>query len=119
MDLISDQSVSSERASRVMPDFSEGTHGFWHTADSALHVLDRLGVHEANITLQMAGQGRLPLQIVRQDPRPGTLLSSSTAISLWMSGLGVFYALPFPMRESGGEAETGTREICQIFDDPL
>src|SRR6185437_8479445 len=28
-------------------------------------------------------------------------------------------ALPLPMRESGGEAEIGTRELCQLFDDPL
>jgi predicted component of type VI protein secretion system len=43
----------------------------------------------------------------------------SVAITLWISGFGFFEALPHPMRESGGEAEMGTRELCQVFDDPL
>ncbi|HLJ88281.1 MAG TPA: type VI secretion system baseplate subunit TssG [Candidatus Angelobacter sp.] len=103
----------------VMPDLSGGAYGFWHTIDSALHVLDRLRISESRITIQMAGPGRRPLQIVRQEPKPQVPLTPSTAITLWVSGFGMFHALPLPMRESGGEAEIGTREIVQIFDDPI
>jgi hypothetical protein len=56
---------------------------------------------------------------VRQSPAPGTRLSSSVEITLWISGFGFFEALPLPMRESGGEAEIGTRELCRLFDDPV
>jgi hypothetical protein len=103
----------------VMPDFARGTSGFTHTVDSALHVLDVLGIIDSRITLRMAGPGRPPLEVVRQSPVPGTLLTPSVTVTLWISGFGLFEALPLPMRESGGEAEMGTREISRLFDDPI
>lgn len=103
----------------VMPNFAEGTAGFAHTIDSAVHVLDALGIAESRLTLRMAGPGRQRLEVVRQSPPAGTLLTPSAPVTLWISGLGFFEALPLPMRESGGEAEMGTREICQLFDDPV
>lgn len=103
----------------VMPDFVHGTASYTHTVDSAMQVLDALGIAESRLTLQMAGPGRHGLEIVRQSPTPGVPLTPSTTITLWISGFGFFDALPMPMRESGGEAEFGTRELCRIFDDPL
>jgi len=103
----------------AMPDFATGTHGFTHTVDSALRVLEGMGISESRITLAMAGAGRPALQIVRQTPQPGSTLSPSVSITLWVSGFGFFNALPEPMRESGGEAEMGTREICHVLDDPI
>lgn len=103
----------------VMPDFAQGTASFSHTVDSAIQVLDALGIAESRLTLHMAGPARGSLEIVRQSPAPGAPLSPSTPITLWISGFGFFDSLPMPMRESGGEAEFGTRELCRIFDDPL
>jgi hypothetical protein len=103
----------------LMPDFAQGTAGYTHTIDSAMHVLETLGISESRVTLRMAGPGRKGLQIVRQSPSPGVRLTPSVTITLWIAGFGLFEALPLPMRESGGEAEMGTREVCQIFDDPL
>jgi hypothetical protein len=103
----------------AMPNFAQATAGFAHTVDSAIHVLDALGIAESRVTLRMAGPGRASLQVVRQSPVAGTSLTPSVDITLWISGFGFFDALPMPMRESGGEAEMGTRELCQVFDDPL
>jgi hypothetical protein len=103
----------------AMPDFVRGTASFAHTVDSAMQVLDALGIAESRLTLHMAGPGRRGLEIVRQSPAPGAPLTPSTIIALWISGFGFFDSLPMPMRESGGEAEFGTRELCRIFDDPL
>jgi len=103
----------------AMPDFVRGTAGFAHTVDSAVHVLEALGIAESRLTLRMAGPGHPSLQIVRQSPSPGAQLTPSMAVTLWISGFGFFGALPVPMRESGGEAEMGTRELCQVFDDPV
>lgn len=103
----------------AMPNFAQATAGFAHTVDSAVHVLDALGVAESRLTLRMAGPGRASLEVVRQSPPAGTRLAPSVEITLWISGFGFFEALPLPMRESGGEAEIGTRELCQVFDDPV
>lgn len=103
----------------VMPNFAQATAGFAHTIDSAVRVLDALGIAESRLTLRMAGPGRASLQVVRQSPPAGTRLTPSVAIILWISGFGFFEALPLPMRESGGEVEMGTREFCQVLDDPL
>jgi hypothetical protein len=109
----------SEERYPPMPNFAQGTAGFAHTVDSAVHVLDALGIGESRLTLRMAGAGRPGLQVVRQSPSPGTPLTPSVSITLWIAGFGFFESLPLPMRESGGEAEMGTRELCQLFDDPL
>jgi hypothetical protein len=103
----------------VMPDLAAGTHGFTHTLDSAIQALDRLGISESRITLMMAGPGYPTLQIVRQTPQSGATLGPAVAITLWVSGFGFFNSLPMPMRESGGESEMGTFEICQVFDDHI
>lgn len=103
----------------AMPDFVHGTASFAHTVDSAMQVLDALGIAESRLTLHMAGPGRRGLEVVRQSPTPGTPLTPSTIITLWISGFGFFDSFPMPMRESGGEAEFGTRELCRLFDDPL
>lgn len=103
----------------AMPDFAHGTASFTHTVDSAIQVLDALGIAESRLTLHIAGPGRNGLEIVRQSPAPGAPLTPSTPITLWISGFGFFDSLPMPMRESGGEAEFGTRELCRLFDDPL
>lgn len=110
---------SSSPSYPVMPDFTQATSEFSHTVDSAMEVLDALGIAESRLTLQMAGPGVQALRIVRQLPVPGTTLTPSVAVTLWVSGFGLFYGLPMPMRESGGEAEIGTREFCRLFDDPL
>jgi hypothetical protein len=109
----------AEKEYPAMPDFAQGTAGFAHTIDSAVHVLDALGIAESRLNLRMAGAGRPGLQIVRQSPPPGTLLTPTVPVTLWIAGFGCFEALPSPMRESGGEAEMGTRELSQLFDDPL
>lgn len=103
----------------AMPDFAQGTAGFAHTVDSAVHVLDALGIAESRLTLRLAGPGRPGLQVVRQSPPPGTPLTPSVTVALWIAGFGFFDALPLPMRESGGEAEIGTRELSRLFDDPI
>jgi hypothetical protein len=103
----------------AMPDFISGTASFTHTLNSALQVLDTLGIPDSRLTLRMAGPERRGLEVVRQFPAPGTLLTPSATITLWVSGFGFFDSLPMPMRESGGEAEFGTRELCRLFDDPL
>lgn len=112
-------SLSLPQQYPVMPDFTGRTAEFSHTIDSAIDVLDALGIAESRLTLQMSGPGRRPLEIVRQSPAPGAPLNPSTAVTLWISGFSLFDTLPMPMRESGGEAEIGTRELCGIFDDPL
>lgn len=103
----------------MMPDFVRGTASFAHTLDSALQVLDALGIPESRLTLRMAGPSRSGLEVVRQSPAPGSPLTPSATVTLWISGFGFFDSLPMPMRESGGEAEFGTRELCRLFDDPL
>lgn len=110
---------SSTQQNPAMPNFAQAHAGFTHTVDSAVHVLETLGIAESRLTLRMAGPGNPSLQIVRQSPPPGTPLTPSMTITLWIAGFGFFEALPLPMRESGGEAEMGTRELSQIFDDPL
>jgi len=112
-------SPSSGQQYPAMPDFTQGTAGFAHTVDSAVHVLDALGIAESRLTLRMAGPGRPSLQIVRQSPSPGVPLTPSVPVTLWVAGFGFFESLPLPMRESGGEAEMGTRELCRLFDDPV
>ena len=109
----------AEQQYPAMPDFAQGTAGFTHTVDSAVHVLDALGIAESRLTLRMAGPGHPSLQIVRQSPPAGTRLTPSAPVTLWIAGFGYFESLPLPMRESGGEAEMGTRELSQIFDDPI
>src|SRR5258708_35866179 len=107
MDLTAFQ--TSEQQHPAMPDFAQGNAGFAHTVDSAVHVLDALGIAESRLTLRMAGPGRPSLQIVRQSPPAGTPLAPSVPVALWITGFGFFDALPVPTREPGGDTELGTR----------
>jgi hypothetical protein len=109
----------AEQQYPAMPGFAQGTAGFAHTVDSAVQVLDALGIAESRLTLRMAGPVRPALQIVRQSPPAGTRLTPSVPVTLWIAGFGYFESLPLPMRESGGEAEMGTRELSRLFDDPI
>ena len=111
--------MSALAVSPLMPDFARGSAGFAHTVDSAVSVLESLGISPSRLTLRMAGAGRAPLEVVRQSPQPGAALGAAARVTLWISGTGLFEALPMPMRESGGELEMGTRELAQLFDDPL
>ena len=102
-----------------MPDFCDASHGFHHTVDSALDVLSELDISPARITIRMAGRGWHPFWVVEQEPAPGEPLGSDASIVLHVSGLGLFHSLPVGMWERGGDAELGTKEILELFDDPV
>ncbi|MGH9450182.1 MAG: type VI secretion system baseplate subunit TssG [Terriglobia bacterium] len=102
-----------------MPDFTNSSHGFHHTVDSALEILSRLGVPASRITIEMAGAGWPERWVVRQDPAAGQPLTPDVRISVSVAGFGFFNALPVGMWDAGGEAEAGTREILGPVDDPV
>lgn len=102
-----------------MPDFCQGTHGFHHTLDSALDVLAGMGISSTRITISMAGPGWPSYWVVAQSPAPGTALTPDLPVSLAIAGSGFFHSLPAGMWDTGGEMEPGTREITELFDDPL
>ena len=102
-----------------MPGFESGFFGFHHTLDSALQVLADLGVSARRITLRMAGRGYPTRWIVAQEPKPGTDLGPDVPITLSVSGLGYFHALPVAMWDRGNGYEMGTQEMLEILDDPL
>lgn len=110
--------MMDETTSR-MPDFCDSSHNFHHTVDSALDVLSELGISPARITIRMAGRGWQPFWVVEQSPAPGELLGPDASIVLDISGLGLFHSLPVGMWDRGGDAELGTKEIVELFDDPL
>jgi hypothetical protein len=103
----------------VMPDFCQGTHGFHHTLDSSLEILAAMGVSSSRISIQMAGAGWPAYWVVAQSPQPGSPLTADVPVSLSIAGPSVFYSLPAGMWDTGGQAEPGTREILELFDDPL
>ena len=102
-----------------MPDFARGTHAFHHTVDSALSALCGLKVPPARISLRMDGLGYPSRWIVSQSPAPGTPLTPDVNIVLTIAGTGMFQALPVAMWDKGQEAEPGTQEIIELFDDPF
>lgn len=107
-------------AARTMPAFAAGTHAFQHSVDSALVSLAALGIAPHRIQLRRAGrQGAATGSIVGQRPAAGQPLTPGTLVELDVAGLGFSHALPVGMWDSGGEAEAGTREILEAFDDPL
>jgi Type VI secretion, TssG len=67
----------------------------------------------------MAGRGWQPFWVVEQSPAPGELLGPDASIVLHIAGLGLFHSLPVGMWDRGGDAELGTKEIVDLFDDPL
>lgn len=102
-----------------MPDFTNASHGFHHTLDSALAVLSKLNVSAARVTVTMDGRGYPTRWVVAQEPAAGIPLDGGSTIVLRVAGTGMFHALPVGMRDRGGEAEPGTDEIVQVFDDPF
>ncbi len=111
--------MSGQAAAPLMPDFSRGFHGFHHTIDSALETLSALGVSPSRITTRMAGLGWPDHWVIRQDPPAGAELTPDVRLTLDVAGLGFFQSLPVGMWDKGGEAEPGTFELVQVFDDPL
>jgi len=101
------------------PNFSHPSHGFHHTVDSALDILFGLGVSPSRISIRMAGRGWPSYWVVDQVPPAGTALGPDVNVSLSVAGLGFFHALPVGMWDKGGEAELGTQEIVELFDDPI
>ncbi len=102
-----------------MPCFETGFHGFHHTVDSALEALADMDIPASRVTIRMAGRGWPSRWVVSQSPSPGAPLGPGDTISLSVAGLGYFHALPVGMWDTGGETETGTREIVELLDDPL
>jgi hypothetical protein len=102
-----------------LPDFAGGTHGFHHTVDSALSTLAQLGVPPSRIRLTMGGFGYPSRWIIRQHPPPGEVVTSATMVTLVVAGSGLLHSLPVGMWDWGGEAELGTAELVDVFDDPL
>lgn len=103
----------------AMPDFSHAFHGFHHTLDSALEVLDACGISPSRISVRMTGRGYPDWWVMDQDPKPGQPITPDAHIILTVSGLGFFHHLPVGMWDKGGEAEPGTQELLEAFDDPL
>lgn len=102
----------------VMPDFISGTSAFSHNLHSALACLAHLDVPANRIHIKAAGWHGVPDgTVVAQDPAPGQGLDGT--ITLEVAGASFHHALPVAMWESGGEAEPGTRELLEVFDDPL
>jgi hypothetical protein len=102
-----------------MPDFCRGTHGFHHTLDSSLEILAAMGISSSRITIRMAGAGWPAYWVVAQSPATGTALTEDVAVSLSIAGPSFFHSLPAGMWDTGGEQQPGTREIVELFDDPL
>jgi hypothetical protein len=103
----------------TMPDLSHAFYGFHHTVDSALEVLESRGVPASRLTVRMAGRGYPVYWVIDQTPRPGQPLGPDSHVVLTVAGLGFFHSLPVGMWDKGGEAEPGTQEIVEAFDDPI
>ena len=110
--------VTAQRVPR-MPDFSAPQRGFHHTVDSALQVLWSLGISASRITIRLAGRGWPSRWIADQDPPAGAPLRPDVVVTLSVGGLGFFHSLPVGFWDEGGEAEPGTKEIVELFDDPI
>ena len=104
---------------RTMPDLSHGTHAFHHTLDSALESLYNVGLSPSRISLRLITTGLPDGWIVRQLPPVGETLTDGDVVTLWVSGPGVFRALPAPMWDRASESEPGTDTFLELYDDPL
>ena len=103
-----------------MPELTSGRLAHRHTLHSALSSLARLGISSHRIRLRLSGREALPAgTVVRQKPPAGTPLFQDTEVQLEIAGAGVMHALPVGMWDSGGEGAMGTRELLELFDDPL
>jgi hypothetical protein len=103
----------------VMPDFEHAHFYFHHTVDSSLEILWQLGISSSRISIQMVGFDGPLGRVVGQEPPPGTRLTPNLTVKLLVSGLGTFQQLPVGMWDAGGDGEIGTKEIVELFDDPL
>jgi hypothetical protein len=102
-----------------MPDLARSTHAYHHTLDSALETLYQLNISPFRITIRMTASGLPEGWVVRQSPAPGAPLTDGDLVTLWISGAGIFRALPAPMWDKGNESEPGTEELIELYDDPL
>lgn len=115
---MSDSTEIREQKTAVMPDFISGNHAFSHDVHSALACLARLDVPANRIHIKASGWHGVPAgTVVAQHPAPGGMVDET--ITLEVAGASFHHALPVAMWESGGEAEPGTRELLEVFDDPL
>ncbi len=116
-----DRATASDAAAAPrMPSFAAGTFAHRHTLHSALVSLAALGIEPHRIQLRYSGREALPSgTVMRQRPPAGTPLLPGTPIELAIAGLGITQSLPVGMWDSGGEAAMGTRELLELFDDPL
>jgi hypothetical protein len=105
----------------VMPDVSWPRYGFYHTVDSALASLARVGIAPERITLRRAGRGWQKDRIVRQSPSAGSPLTDDVAVELTVEGDGLFSRIPTGMRDLGPdpEREPGIHELAVLVDDPI
>lgn len=110
--------MSPEARKAVMPDLCAPTRGTWHSVDSALPTLTRLGVHADQIVVETRGGGWKEGQILSQEPAMGTALTSRTRIRLRVAGFGGVESLPFPMRDEH-HAEFRADRLFALFDSPL
>lgn len=115
---MSDPSITQDLRHAVMPDFLSGDYAFAHDVHSALACLAQLNVPANRIHIKSAGWHSVPEgSVVGQRPAPGASLEGP--ITLEVAGPSFHHSLPVAMWESGGEAEPGTRELLEVFDDPL
>jgi Type VI secretion, TssG len=103
----------------LMPNLASPYFYFHHTLHSGLEALSRLGISGPRITIKMRGAGWRPDWIVSQEPAAGIPLRPDVMIQLSVAGLGFFHQLPSGMWESTPDGEIGTKEIVELFDDPL
>lgn len=108
-----------EDVAPAMPDVTAVRYGYYHTADSALASLAKLGIAPERITIKKAGRGWAAGRVVEQQPSAGTPLKRNTTIELAVEGDGLFAYLPVGLREGTKDGEIGTQELVSLFDDPL
>lgn len=114
-----DDQPRSSSESPVMPNLTWPQHGFYHTADSALASLARIGLSPERITVTKAGRGWWKSRVVYQQPAEGSSLTPDVPVALTIEGDGLLYDLPTGMRVGGKEGELGIEELVSLFDDPL
>jgi len=102
-----------------MPALTRPSHGFYHTADSALANLAALGIKPDRISVRKAGPGWARSRVIDQSPQPGQPIGPADGIELTVEGEGLFYALPSGMREGGDERSAGIDQLASLLDDPL
>ncbi len=101
-----------------MPDFCRPRRGTRSSLDSAVASLLHLGVGAERIVVESAGAGWPAGAIARQEPTPGTPVTSRTRVVLAVGGAGALDTLPFPLRdEHDGELRAGA--LLALADNPI